>query len=201
MSKNKTWSRVGNSTLTGNSWRFMSCVKPLIKWGVACAAGAVVVTVLITSSVQQVPQRSGIAPENSSHFQFATKDTANKAGQDSYSFGASLARSLGGLFICLGIFGAGVQIFRRYGLKQEMSSKSRLTLIERLHISPKSTLHLIALDGKEFIVATGSDKPQLVLHAKDSREQFDDSLVASVNSEAERYSQMMTTDAAETLHV
>lgn len=199
----KRYSRVvlGRCASAVDSLSFISRVKPLLKWGVLCAIGAVVVTMLITSSAQQSLPTSTSDVAAGSQFHFATIETSAKESGESYSFGASLARSLGGLFICLGIFGAGVQLFRRYGLKQDMGPKSRLTLIERLHISPKSTLHLISLDGKEFIVATGSDKPHLILNARDTHEQFDDSLVASVNSEAERYSQMVTADAEEALHV
>lgn len=70
----------------------------------------------------------------------------------------SCVRMVGGLFLCLGLFALGVHVFRRYAAKHGTGTKRRLVIRERLPISPKASLLVVALDGKEFLVSTGSDR-------------------------------------------
>ena len=173
----------------------------LLRWAVLCIVGAAVITTLITSrgaGPSPWPQ-DGTAP-SPQLAQFFKKENAPEQVTSSPGFGYSLARSFGGLFICLGIFGAGVQLYRRYGVPTGTSRKARLTLVERLQISPKGALHLVALDGREFIVATGSEAPRVVLAPRDARAEFEESLVASAAAEVEKYAGFEAAHSVEVAH-
>lgn len=74
----------------------------------------------------------------------------------------SCIRMVGGLFLCLGLFAAGIHMYRRYVAKHGIGGKRRLTIRERLPISPKASLLVVALDGKEFLVSTGSDRVTVI---------------------------------------
>jgi flagellar biogenesis protein FliO len=69
---------------------------------------------------------------------------------------------VGALFFCLGVFAGGVHLYRRFAVKGGVSSKRRLVVRERLTLSSKSSLTLVSLDGKEFVVASGSEHVTLI---------------------------------------
>jgi flagellar biogenesis protein FliO len=77
---------------------------------------------------------------------------------------------LGGFLFCLGLFGAGIHLYKRYLLPTAKGSSRRLRIVERLSVSQKNALLLVALDGRELLIATGPDSPRL-LTAK-SRDEF-----------------------------
>jgi flagellar biogenesis protein FliO len=87
---------------------------------------------------------------------------ASFAATDSGSVTASCLRMVGALFFCLGVFAGGVHLYRKFGTKSGASSKRRMMVRERLSLSSKSALILVSLDGKEFIVASGSEHVTLV---------------------------------------
>jgi len=95
---------------------------------------------------------------------------ASQSGPSADSFNAqsSALRMVGGLFLCLGLLGAGVHVYKKYVLPRSLSSQRRMQVVERLQISAKSALVLVKLDGKEFVMTTGSESTRLVpLQARD----------------------------------
>lgn len=102
---------------------------------------------------------------------------SDKAVQESpFNAQSSALRMIGGLFLCLGLFGCGVHIYRRYVLPRAGATQRRLQLVERLQISQKSALVLVKLDGKEFIMSTGAESSRLVPLASATDEMFDEAL-------------------------
>jgi flagellar biogenesis protein FliO len=83
---------------------------------------------------------------------------------------------VGGLFLCLGMFGFGIHIYRRYVLPRTSSGHRRLQVLERIQISQKSALVLVKLDNKEFIMSTGSESSRLVPLTGRHEELFDEAL-------------------------
>jgi flagellar biogenesis protein FliO len=83
---------------------------------------------------------------------------------------------IGGLFLCFGLFGAGVHLYRRYVIPRATSDKRRLQIIERLPLTSKSSLLLVKLDGKEFMLSTGSEATRLIAPPRQSDELFDETL-------------------------
>ena len=88
----------------------------------------------------------------------------------------SALRMIGGLFLCFGLLGGGVHIYRRYVLPRAMSDKRRLQIVERLPLSAKSSLLLVKLDGKEFMLSTGPEAARLIAPPRQSEELFDETL-------------------------
>jgi flagellar biogenesis protein FliO len=88
--------------------------------------------------------------------------SANFAASDSSSVTASCLRMVGALFFCLGVFAGGVHLYRKFGSRVGTSSKRRMIVRERLSLSSKSALVLVSLDGKEFVVASGSEHVTIV---------------------------------------
>ncbi len=67
-------------------------------------------------------------------------------------------RLFGGLFLCLGVLGGVVFVAKRYGVGGvSTSSTSRLKVLERASISNRSSVALIAIDGRDFLVASAGD--------------------------------------------
>jgi flagellar biogenesis protein FliO len=82
------------------------------------------------------------------------------AGEESMV--ARSARMIGGLLLCLGVFALGMRLMQKQGLKRRQGSQRRLEILEKIAISPKSSIALVALDNKEFLVASGSDAVQIL---------------------------------------
>lgn len=89
---------------------------------------------------------------------------------------SSALRMIGGLFLCLGMFGFALHVYRRYVLPRTACAQRRLQLVERLQISQKSALVLVKLDGKEFIISTGSEASRLVPLSDRREDLFDETL-------------------------
>lgn len=89
---------------------------------------------------------------------------------------SSALRMIGGLFLCLGAFGCALHVYKRYVLPRNASTRRRLQIIERLQISQKSALVLVKLDGREFIMSTGTESSRLVPLSDRREELFDEAL-------------------------
>lgn len=83
---------------------------------------------------------------------------------------------VGGLFLCVGLFGFGIHLYKRYLLPRSLGSDRRLKVVERLQLTQKSSLLLVTLDGKEFLVSTGAEQSRLITPPKTGEEFFDESL-------------------------
>lgn len=98
------------------------------------------------------------------------------AAADQGSMTGSFIRMFGALFFCLGLFAAGVQLYRKYVIKQGGSMRRRLMVIERVALTQKASLMVVSLDGKEFLVASGSEKVTMLPSQALSTPVFTDSL-------------------------
>ena len=104
---------------------------------------------------------------------------------DSFNAQTSALRMAGGLFLCLGLLGAGVHIYKKYVLPRSLSSQRRMQVVERLQLSPKSALVLVKLDGKEFMMTTGSEATRLVPLQSRNEELFEESLSSACHDVGE----------------
>lgn len=73
------------------------------------------------------------------------------------SGGEAFGRMIGGLAICLILILVGVAVLKRFNKYVGVSAERRLKIKERLPISNKTSLVLIELNGKEVLIAVGSD--------------------------------------------
>lgn len=80
---------------------------------------------------------------------------------NSPSIMSSSARMIGGLFLCLGVFAIGVRMLKRYGVRAR-STQRRIEIRERVALSSKASLTLVAIDNKEFLVASGSESVSIL---------------------------------------
>lgn len=74
---------------------------------------------------------------------------------------SSSVRMIGGLFLCLGVFALGVRLFKRHSSRTS-TGRRRIEVRERVALSPKASLTLVAIDNKEFLVASGSDSVSIL---------------------------------------
>lgn len=95
---------------------------------------------------------------------------------DTFNAQSSVLRMVGGLFLCFGMLGFGVHIYKRHVLPRTLSSARRMQLVERIQISQKSALVLVKLDGKEFLMSTGAEASRLVPLSQRQEELFDETL-------------------------
>ncbi|MEY4670058.1 MAG: hypothetical protein RL518_2757 [Pseudomonadota bacterium] len=107
------------------------------------------------------------------------------ASIDSFSAQSSALRMIGGLFLCLGLLGVGVHVYKKYVLPRALSSQRRIQIVERLQLSQKSQLILVKLDGKEFLMTTGSESTRLVPLQSRGEEIFEDTLTSACNDVGE----------------
>lgn len=133
-----------------------------------------VVTLFMALSV--LTPRVEARAEDSQPRAWSAPSSQNGPSVDSFNAQSSALRMVGGLFLCLGLLGAGVHIYKRYVLPRSLSSQRRMQVVERLQISPKSALVLVKLDGKEFVMTTGSESTRLVPLQSRSEELFEDTL-------------------------
>jgi len=113
--------------------------------------------------------------------------SAQKASQaEPFNAQSSVLRMVGGLFLCFGMLGFGLHIYKRHVLPRSLSSSRRLQVVERLQISQKSALVLVKLDGKEFLMTTGTEQSRLV-PLQERREDLFDETLASACDEAGEY--------------
>ena len=107
------------------------------------------------------------------------------AGAAAFDTQSSVLRMVGGLFLCFGLLGFGVHLYKRYVLPRALSSQRRMQLVERLQLSQKSALVLVKLDGKEFLMTTGAESSRLVSLPNKNVELFEDTLSSACNEVGE----------------
>jgi len=113
--------------------------------------GKYLVAVVAASVLQPAVVMAEISPGVAAAAQsFATAEQGGMTG--------SFVRMFGALFFCLGLFAAGIQVYRKYIAKQGGSIRRRLIILERVALTQKASLMVVSLDGKEFLVASGSEK-------------------------------------------
>jgi len=104
---------------------------------------------------------------------------------DSFNAQSSVLRMVGGLLLCFGVLGFGVHAYKKYVLPRSLSSQRRLQVVERLQLSQKNALVLVKLDGKEFLMATGSDSSRLVPISSRANELFEETLSSACDEVGE----------------
>jgi flagellar biosynthetic protein FliO len=67
-----------------------------------------------------------------------------------------------GLALCLAVFCVIVFLLKRLNPHSLHSGKRRLAVLERLPLSPKSSLVLIQVDGRTRVIAVGSEQVQML---------------------------------------
>jgi Flagellar biosynthesis protein, FliO len=132
--------------------------------GLVALIALIHVTCAVAIAEDQAPGRwSGAGP-------------AGQASSDTFSAQSSTLRMLGGLFFCVGIFGFGVHLFKRYGLSRSGATTRRLQVVERVALSPKCSLLLVQLDGREFLLTAGAEQSRLIVPPRAETGQFADDL-------------------------
>jgi flagellar biogenesis protein FliO len=115
----------------------------------------------------------------------ANSVAASFASHQESSLASSSARMFSGLFLCLGVFAFGIKVYKKYASGPQIVSRRRIEIRERVQLSSKSSLILVAVDNREFLVARGSETVQIVPNQSGSAELFAESLDgASSESEA-----------------
>lgn len=103
--------------------------------------------------------------------------TSGIATNEPFDMTGSMVRMLGGFLFCLGLFGAGIHVYKRYFLQSSGKIERRLRILERLPVSAKNSLLLVELDGRELLLSTGPDSPKMLLSSSKRENSFDDTLL------------------------
>lgn len=106
-------------------------------------------------------------------------------GVEPFNTQSSVLRMVGGLFLCFGVLGFGLHLYKRYVLPRSFSAQRRLHIVERLQLSQKSALVLVKLDGKEFLMTTGSESTRLISPPHKTEEIFEETLSSACNEVGE----------------
>lgn len=88
-------------------------------------------------------------------------------------------RMLQGLGLCVGLLLVGLHFVKKYGAKNSLGvSGRRMKVLERITVGAKSSLVLVELDGRQILVAVGSDNvSQVQIPAQHAEEpEYHDSL-------------------------
>jgi flagellar biogenesis protein FliO len=96
---------------------------------------------------------------------------------DQFEARNSVLRMIGGLFLCLGCLGGGLHLYKRFVIPRAKGDGRRLQVVERLPLSSKSSLLLVKLDGKEFMLSTGPEAARLISPPRTTEDLFDESLI------------------------
>jgi flagellar biogenesis protein FliO len=108
---------------------------------------------------------------------FAEITTPGIATSEPFDMTGSMIRMLGGFLFCLGLFGAGIHVYKRYFMQSGGKIQRRLKIVERLPVSAKNSLLLIELDGREMLLATGPESPKMLFSRAKGEVSFDDTLL------------------------
>jgi flagellar biogenesis protein FliO len=108
---------------------------------------------------------------------FAELATSGIATNEPFDMTGSMVRMLGGFLFCLGLFGAGIHVYKRYFMQSSGKVERRLRILERLPVSAKNSLLLVELDGRELLLATGPDSPKMLISRSKREASFDDTLL------------------------
>ena len=126
--------------------------------------------------VVAIARVSSASAEDTATRQWTQSTARGTPDVPSFNAQSSVLRMVGGLFLCVGLFGFGIHLYKRYLLPRSLSSDRRLRVVERLQLTQKSSLLLVTLDGKEFLVSTGAEQSRLITPPKSGEEYFDESL-------------------------
>jgi flagellar biogenesis protein FliO len=74
---------------------------------------------------------------------------------------ASTLKMLGGLCFCLGLLALGVRIMKKMPGCQSPLKRRRLEIREKLALSSKAALYVVAVDNREYLIASGSDSTSI----------------------------------------
>ena len=85
--------------------------------------------------------------------------SANGAREDEKNPFVSMIQ---GLMLCLGLFALLVFIIKKTHRITRGANEGRMHVIERIPLSQKTFLHLVEVDGKEFLVGSGPDQVSLL---------------------------------------
>jgi flagellar biogenesis protein FliO len=108
---------------------------------------------------------------------FAEISTSGIGTSEPFDMTGSMIRMLGGFLFCLGLFGAGIHVYKRYFMQSCGKVERRLKILERLPVSAKNSLLLVELDGRELLLATGPDSPRMLTSRSKREVSFDDTLL------------------------
>lgn len=73
----------------------------------------------------------------------------------------STLKMLGGLCFCLGLLALGARIMRKMPGCQSPSRRRRLEIREKLALSSRAALYVVAVDNREYLIASGSDSTSI----------------------------------------
>jgi flagellar biogenesis protein FliO len=139
------------------SWRYL----------LAAVLVLVVVVSLTPEATADLPKTLGDA------------QTMPVASPEDFSTAGAFVKMLGAFLFCLGLFAAGIHLYRKYGGVTARPGARRMAVLERLAVTHKSAVYLVSLDGKEFLLTSGPDNLRIVSAPTSSSATFDESLAAA----------------------
>jgi flagellar biogenesis protein FliO len=87
----------------------------------------------------------------------AAVSAAPAIADNGMSMFSSGIRMIGGLCFCLGIFALVVRLMRRFSGVGGTAHRRRIEVREKMTLSSKASIFLIAVDNREYLIAQGSD--------------------------------------------
>lgn len=73
----------------------------------------------------------------------------------------SAFRMIGALCLCLGVLGLGMKLSRKFGVGVNRSPHKRIEVREKIPLSSKTSLLLVAVDNREYLVTSGPENVTL----------------------------------------
>ena len=112
---------------------------------------------LILSILVATPSAVFAVPSQDSTPSTQPKGWRIGVGVDAPTLEESGTKMIQGLAVCGFVLCVGVWGYKRYILKAPAVASRKMKIIERMPLSPRSTLVLIEVEGKKKLVAMGSD--------------------------------------------
>lgn len=112
---------------------------------------------LIVSMLVAAPSIVFAVPSQDSAPTSPAKGWRTGVGVDAPTLEESGTKMIQGLAVCGFVLCVGVWGYKRYILKAPTVISRKMKIIERMPLSPRSTLVLIEVEGKKKLVAMGSD--------------------------------------------
>ena len=75
----------------------------------------------------------------------------------------------GGLALCLGVFLIGAQLYRKMSRTTGGLSQPEVRVLSRTPLTTKTALLTVAIRGKEYVLAVGSEQVTNIIGLSDSR--------------------------------
>ena len=110
-------------------------------------------TTALEASVRKI--KHDLQPEGSNPVSSAVSNMAQEPAKEPELF----VRMAKGLGFCLGLLFIGTALVKRYhpGAAMQGRDERRMVILEKLALSPKATLYLVEVDGKQMLVGSGSE--------------------------------------------